>query len=1099
MTLADANARARALTDLGTTLLVEAAAGTGKTALIAGRLIMLLVRGTLPRNIAAITFTELAASGLSARVHTYVSELLAGTVPRPLREALPNGLSQAQRKTLSLAAARLDELTASTIHAFCQSIITAYAVEADADPGARILDASQQEASFKLVFERWLKRRLGAPGAPDDPIAILSRDDPREVASLLLKLASFRAEHRTARVLSADFAARPDTDLIDAVATFRRWLASQPAEPKTLALADELESLAVFFANAFAGTPDFARLWPLSRPPRLSCTRAKSFDLQRPKLKGAWQRAAGKDAGAHLNEEAERLFDRINHCYRGVLGTVAAFLVSGLSRELDEVLAEYEAFKRAAAVLDFNDLLHIARALVRQHDPVRRALGDHYRHIFVDEFQDTDPIQCEILFRIASDAQPAAWQDSAPRAGALFLVGDPKQAIYKFRGADIGCYLQAREVIRRGSPKNIVQVTANFRSRPDIIAHINRCFEPPLSAAGQPGYVALSFTIANADHGLPSAAKFKVNASPGAKAAREEEAEAVAQLCTRLIGNFHVRNEQGELTPLTPGGVALLAPAGTDLWYYERALEEKGLPIASQAGKGFFRRQEVQDLVALTRTLADARDTLAFGALMRGPIVGLMEEELLDIAHALPAPLGRDGRARFSVLTDPAHVAHAGARTALTMLQGLRRRSDSTTPLLLLAEAVERLRIRPILAARGTDRSPRAAANIDAFLERARPYGVKGLKHFVREISRAWEAGEAAKEGSIDAEGDAIEVLTIHSAKGLEWPVVIPINTVSWIRSREQFIHRASDDTMHWMLGEVVPPSFDAALQTDENAFARERERLWYVACTRARDLLVLPELPAPNERSWARIIDLGLRDLPALDVSTFTPVEPVPTSDAPNLQDPATFAAEAARIDAASSPVVWRRPSDSDSDRPLLLEGMPGEDDATEFEAPAGAGPLRGLVLHKLMEELLTGELREEADAFRERARELLSQLHLEGPADAPDADEIGATAWRTLQLPEIATLRPRLVAELPVYEWLKPGPQGPALAGRIDAAEIDDGGPQVILDWKSDVAPRPEDIGAHAAQLQDYLRATGAPRGVLVYMTPGLVHWLEVTPTAG
>jgi UvrD/REP helicase N-terminal domain len=99
-------------------------------------------------------------------------ELLAGKVPPPLREALPNGLSEAQRKTLSLAAARFDELTASTIHAFCQSIITAYAVEADADPGARILDASQQEASFKLVFERWLKRRLGAPGAPGDPIAI---------------------------------------------------------------------------------------------------------------------------------------------------------------------------------------------------------------------------------------------------------------------------------------------------------------------------------------------------------------------------------------------------------------------------------------------------------------------------------------------------------------------------------------------------------------------------------------------------------------------------------------------------------------------------------------------------------------------------------------------------------------------------------------------------------------------------------------------------------------------------------------------------------------------------------------------------------------
>jgi ATP-dependent exoDNAse (exonuclease V) beta subunit len=158
--------------------------------------------------------------------------------------------------------------------------------------------------------------------------------------------------------------------------------------------------------------------------------RARSFDLLRPKLKGAWEKAAGKDAGARLNEEAERLFDRIDHSYRAVLGTVATALVFG--RELDEVLADYESFKRAAAVLDFDDLLHIARALLRNHKPVRRALGERYRYIFVDEFQDTDPIQCEILFRIASDAQPAAWQNSKLREGSLFLVGDPKQAIYKF-------------------------------------------------------------------------------------------------------------------------------------------------------------------------------------------------------------------------------------------------------------------------------------------------------------------------------------------------------------------------------------------------------------------------------------------------------------------------------------------------------------------------------------------------------------------------------------------------------------------------------------------------------------------------------------------
>src|SRR6267154_1330188 len=142
------------------------------------------------------------------------------------------------------------------------------------------------------------------------------------------------------------------------------------------------------------------------------------------------------------------------------------------------------------------------------------------------------------------------------------------------------------------------------------------------------------------------------------------------------------------------------------LWRYERALEGRGLPIASQAGKGLFRRQEVQDFVALARVIADAGDTLAFGALLRGPLVGLTEEELLDITAALPPHEERlDAIPRFSLMTEPDHVNHPSARRALSILQDLHRRARATTPALLLAEAAERLMVRPILAAREGDKS----------------------------------------------------------------------------------------------------------------------------------------------------------------------------------------------------------------------------------------------------------------------------------------------------------------------------------------------------------------------------------------------------------
>jgi CRISPR-associated exonuclease Cas4 len=1096
--LDDDAARLRALTDLAATLLVEAAAGTGKTALMAGRVTMLLASGAHPRTIAAITFTELAASALGARVYRYVHDLLAGRVPKPLRTALPNGLTDTQRRALATAASQLDELTATTIHAFCQVIISSYAVEADIDPGARILDATQAETAFDSVFQNWFRRRLSGLARADDPIAALSRFDPHHVADTLQELARFRLQHRGARAPAADLSGRPDIDLVEAVADFRRWLSVQPAEHKTLELVGHLETLATHFAGSFQTPPDFDTLWRLAHPQRLPCMRRYTFDLLTPRTKTAWDRVAGKDSGPALNSAAGQHFARVDHCYRVILGRIATALVAKLSDELDEVLAEYAAFKRAAAVLDFDDLLERAQALVREHDAVRHALGQRYQHIFVDEFQDTDPIQAEILFRIAAEDVAPRWQDSALREGALFIVGDPKQSIYRFRRADVGSYAEARSAIVQRWPDNVVQITANFRSRPAILTHINSCFAAPLSGRNQPGYVALTPTLDPPDHDLPCVAKIAMELPPHARLSdiRDAEAEAVAEVCARLIGNVDVRDDDGVLAPLTPGGIALLAPTGAELWRYECALEARGLPIASQAGKGLFRRQEVQDMLVLARVLADGSDTLAFGALMRGPLVGLTEEELLDITAALPLPADRpEAPPRFSVRTPAGQVGHPTASEALSILQDLRRRARATTPALLLAEAVERLSVRSILSARDGDRSGRAAANVEALLERARPYGVRGLRRFVRDLNRDWRLGLPCSEGRVDSEGDAIEIVTIHSAKGLEWPIVIPINAATMLRSRERFVHRSDDHTLHWVIGDVVSPDLLVALRADDESLMRERERLWYVACTRARELLIIPELPPAEQNSWARVVDLAHRALPELDVSHMTLAPAAIVVDPPNIQTAEVFEAERAAIEKIAVPLTWIRPSGHDRDRLPVVEVValePGE--APEADEPVGAGRVRGVLLHKLMEEVLTQELNDDLAVLVARARALLAELVLDpnGEATLPDPQEIATTASRTLQLPEIAALRDRLIPEWPVYGLLATRTEPTALAGRIDAVAFADEAADVVIDWKSDIDPAEADLRLHAGQLEDYLRATGAARGALVYMTTGTVRWV-------
>lgn len=239
--LVDAAARRRALSALDETLLVEAAAGTGKTELMAGRAAMMIASGVEPASIAAITFTELAAGELSLRIRRMVQDLLeGGKIPEVLETILQNGLSPEQRAHLE--AARLDELTATTIHGFCQGLIRAYAVEADLDPGAAVMDGAQAEAMFEGVFAHWLRRRLSGGECEAGPIGVLAAEDPLGIVGTLRELAQLRRGRPTARPPTVDFSLRPDLEFLDAVDAFERWLASGPGEPKTADLLSDTNS-----------------------------------------------------------------------------------------------------------------------------------------------------------------------------------------------------------------------------------------------------------------------------------------------------------------------------------------------------------------------------------------------------------------------------------------------------------------------------------------------------------------------------------------------------------------------------------------------------------------------------------------------------------------------------------------------------------------------------------------------------------------------------------------------------------------------------------------------------------------------------------------
>ena len=341
-----------------------------------------------------------------------------------------------------------------------------------------------------------------------------------------------------------------------------------------------------------------------------------------------------------------------------------------------------------------------------------------------------------------------------------------------------------------------------------------------------------------------------------------------------------------------------------------------GIPVATQAGKGLYRRQEVQDLIAITRVLADQRDTLALGALLRGPLVGLTEEELLDIVAALPRPEGEpNALPRLNVGVEPEEVTHPLARDILGKLQTLRRRIHATTPHNLLAEAVDVLRVRPLLLERHGGQAERALANVDLYLSFSQAFSVRGLRAFAEAMTGAWADESRAVEGRPDAQENSVALYTMHAAKGLEWPIVMPINTITRTMAADRAVSDRDTGNRYFPVFGVAPTGHEAVFEREKEELNRERVRLWYVACTRARELLVLPRFDVPAAASnWISLVDLLRDNLPALDFERMAPEVDLGAGEIQNEQTREQFADEAAAITQHHVNMSWRAPSRNES-----------------------------------------------------------------------------------------------------------------------------------------------------------------------------------------
>ena len=836
---ADERARERIRTSLDESLLVEAAAGTGKTTVLVDRAVNVLRTGRgRVEGMVAVTFTRKAAGEMQLRLR------------QRLDEARRESRDPQERRRLERAIEHLEEAQIGTIHSFCAEILRERPVEARIDPGFEEMDEDEARALYERVFRRWVERRLDEmPSGLRRALSRLGISSPfggegplERLAMAGWDLAQWRDFPAPWRREAFDREHAVD-DLVDRVLELGSWgrRAANPRDYLRRAL-EPVESLADWIARterAAQGRRDYDAL-----EARLILD-LRGFARDRRKGRGAGF-AEGVTRAEALEKRAE-LIERREQFQRWAEADLAA----SLAAELAEVTAEYEDLKRRTGRLDFLDLLLSARDLVRSSREVRAGLQERFTHLFVDELQDTDPLQIELILLLAADEPDQDdWRAARPVPGKLFAVGDPKQSIYRFRRADVVLYQELRERLEEAGV-GMVYLSTSFRSQRPIQEAVNAAFAPALERderTGQPGYVALEKHRPEPSE-RPSVVALPVPRPYGpwgrvsGRAIEESLPPAVAAFVDWLTRESGWTVEEGgRQVPVEPRHVCLefrrFASWGRDLAQeYAGELETRGVPYVLEGGRSLHQREEVETLRTALVAIEWPDDELAVFAALKGALFALPDDLLLRFRleagrlHPFrPAPEGVG--AVFEPILE-----------ALELLARLHRERNRVPIAATLHRLLQAGRSHAAFAVRPA--GSQALANVQQLLDRARTFERSGglsFRGFVEQLLAEAERLTSRPAPPIDESAAGVRLITVHRAKGLQYPVVVLADPTARPASREPsgFVDAGAGLAARRLLGlspwELVE---NAELETAREE--AEGARIAYVAATRARDLLVVP------------------------------------------------------------------------------------------------------------------------------------------------------------------------------------------------------------------------------------------------------------------
>jgi ATP-dependent exoDNAse (exonuclease V) beta subunit len=846
----DAEARAAIASAVDQTVVASAGAGTGKTTALVDRLLNVVLRGRAAiGEVAVVTFTEAAAAELRVRLRAALGEAAAG---RPWRVGAPVPPVDAELavERARRALAEIDDALVTTLHGFARAILRSHPLAAGIPPVFSVLDESAAAAAAESEWGA-AAAELFEDAAWREVVerALVLGIDGRALGALYRALGANwdRLDERSAQPAPPVPPGRlPAVDVAAVVDPLRVAIAAAGTctDPDDL-LCQHLRRLEPVVGRLVDAGDDLDRLVELVAAPSLRCGRGR---------KEAWPGPTVGDV-RQLCTDAEtaraQLLDQVRRqCLELLGGWVAARVVGAATA------------RARRGELTFHDLLALARRVVRDDPGVAAAVGRRWPRLFLDELQDTDPVQAELAVRLAARRPDGdrPWTELEVEPGRLFLVGDAKQAIYRFRRADIAVV----DDLGRTVGGRTVELGDSWRSVPGIVAWVNAVIGG-LFGEGvpgvQPAYQPLRARRPAGRHAHPPVVVLGgPDPEPRSADQRRQEAMAdVAAAAAAAIGRWPVDDGR----PARPDDICILLPTRTGLRHLEAALEEAQLPYRFDSGSLIYASGQVRDVLAVLGAVDDPVDPVRLLAALRTPLLGCTDHDLARYRAA-------GGRWRTDDPLPGGLDPDEPVPAALRLLGELRQRRWWDDPATLVDEVVERTAA--TVLALDERRWVEAWRRLRFLQAEARTFTdqVGGdLRQFLAWTSwRSDEHVRTAEVDLVDDEGGAVHVMTVHGAKGLEFPICIVAGFDSRPRGRPSVDALFTGTGVELRVGDARTAGYDALREHEERCHDAEHVRLLYVGCTRARDHLVVAVHHDERRGSLAGAVYQACQERPDLWIS---------------------------------------------------------------------------------------------------------------------------------------------------------------------------------------------------------------------------------------